>query len=250
MALVSQWLLDENAANTTVADSVASNTATSERNTSLISTTGPNALANTALDFNGTTDRALIAVPSGIYAASGGFTLTAWINPVSAGELDAGRIMDTSAFDAAGYTFYLGAGAGGKLALRAGVQHATDDLLVLKSLAVTENTWQFVAFVYNEDSGQEGKLYVDSALQTPLDTEDDGVGAIAPNNGAFAIGNIHDATTRAFDGDIADVRFYDTALNATAVEAVRQDGIISETTGGRRDRYSDGYRTNYRSRYN
>jgi hypothetical protein len=92
MSLIAHYLMNDSAANTTVADSLAAHNGTAARNTSLMSTTGK---INQALAFNASTD--LVAITGDLIGA-GDFTLSCWFQSTGAGGGNYGTIISNSKF--------------------------------------------------------------------------------------------------------------------------------------------------------
>lgn len=75
-SMIHHWKLNDDAANTTVADSVGSATGTSTTNTSTLTATG---VVSKALSFNGTTQRVDFGHISDIENHTGSFSISTWV---------------------------------------------------------------------------------------------------------------------------------------------------------------------------
>lgn len=232
-SLVSQWLLagdftDEQGAN----NGAGVNTPTFGE--------GPAGEANTAMVLDGTDQYAEITYDATLDNPAA-YTWTCWAKSTQTGSAygDRARIVDMGGFAGAGYGIYLedtdnlihGYNDGN-------VSQVCDDTL--------DTDWHFYAITFNAAGDSKLFLYRDGSLQ--------GTGASIStdviNDNPIRFGaRSEDVVTNFWKGSIADVRFYNTSLSASEIEAIRQE-MLGGTSGGIRDRYESGYRSNYRSRYN
>lgn len=210
--LVAHYLLNDDAADTTVADDTGNgHTGTASRDTSAMTTTGK---INGALNFNGTDDYVNIPDHADLRLTGGG-TIMAWIKPDSLGET-AGRIVDksTNTAGANGYLFTIG--SSGKLTFQAsgGTSISVDG-------AMSYGEWLHVAVTFD---GVRARFYVNGVL-----VSDQAYTTLPPNvAGDVRIGQRAGATDRTFDGAIDDVRIYKRPLMAAEVALIYNGGDGTE----------------------
>jgi hypothetical protein len=208
--LIAHYKMNDNAANTTVVDSVGGYTGTSVRNTSLISTTGK---INNDFNFNGTSD--YISLPFGFTNGNGNtvYSFSAWIKTSSNG-----RIVSSCA---------------GSFTQSAGIVSAA---------SVTDNLWHHVVAIRD---GATLYLYLDGSLAGTVATNSGYSGVILQvdagkvdwrsfNVNALStslIGLFQNDTQLLFNGLIDDVRVYQKALSAIDVNAIYNSGNGTEQNG-------------------
>jgi hypothetical protein len=220
-SLAARWKLDDKANSTAVADSSpAGLTGTASRNTALTSVAG---VMGDAMAFNGVSDYVQVAPNAAInqYGRSS-FTVSAWIYPRSMGKGGYGRIVSKRL---AGYDFYLS----GKNAISISVSHTTRTALKLSaSGAIMLNTWQHVAFAYNEDGDNKIKLYVNGELQEG-GVNIAGIGTLSDDRQAnLNIGQYNLSSTCQFDGFIDDVRIFNQALGESQVDLLYNQTVAGQ----------------------
>ena len=159
-------------------------------------------------------------------------TISVWINPASDGEGGFGRILDkfdVAGTPTAGYAFFLESEAASKVIIRVLLIHAGFSNDVRSGVVVPINTLSHVAYVYNEDGGKEGKLYLNGEILT-LSIDQDGTGDVQDDSAVdLTIGNAT-AISRTFDGLIDNVMIFNTAKSAAEIKS------IYEVTRGRYSR--------------
>jgi hypothetical protein len=221
-----RWKLDDKANSTAVADSGAAGlTGTASQNTTLMSVAG---VMGGALAFNGVSDYVQVAPNAAInqYGRSS-FAVSAWIYPHSMGQGGYGRIVSKRI---AGYDFYLS----GTNAISVYIPHTTR-LAFRTSVnnAIILNTWQHVAFVYNEDGDKAVKLYVNGKLLTDGLTIA-GQGTLSDDRQTnLTLGRLNGSTTYPFDGFIDDVRIFNQSLSSASLEAMYDEGITAGSLAAR-----------------
>jgi galactose mutarotase-like enzyme len=225
-APAAHWTLDDKADSTAVADSGKSGlTGTAARNTALTSAPG---VMGGAMAFNGTSDYVQIAPNAAInqYGRSS-FAVSAWIYPRSMGQDGVGRIVSKRN---PGYEFYLT----GQNALAVYIPHTTRYAFqVSANNAITLNTWQHVAFVYNEDGDNNIKLYVNGKRLTD-DSNIAGLGTLSDDRQyALVIGRYGNFAIRHFDGFIDDVRIFNQSPSSARLEAIYHEGMTAVSLAAR-----------------
>ncbi|HPD48623.1 MAG TPA: phage tail protein [Anaerohalosphaeraceae bacterium] len=210
--LVAHYQLNDNAANTTVADASGNgHTGTASRNTSSMTVAGK---INSALAFNGTDD--YVNIPDHVdLRLTGGGTILAWIKPNSSGET-AGRIVDKSTTTTAvnGYAFTIG--SNGKLTFQ-----VNGEASISVAEYMTYGEWVHVAVTFD---GVRARFYVNGVL-----VSDQAYTALPPNvAGDVRIGQRAGADDRTFDGAIDDVRIYSRALTRGEILKIYNGGDGTE----------------------
>lgn len=199
--IVARWTLDENAANTNVADFTNTQpTATATQNTTNLSTTGQ---IGTAFDFNGSSDN--VTVPhDASQLLTTALSMTMWVNADTLG----GIVLDKSAngggdgfswqVGSSNYTFTVGSNA---------VAYGVGD--------PATGEWQHLAVTVASNGDfkayKNGEVIFDT--NTSLNPAD-----ITTNND-LTIGSENDDTDF-FDGKIDDVRMYSRVLTEAEVAKI------------------------------
>lgn len=212
MSLVAHYLLDDNAASTSVADASGNGyTGTATRNTSLTYTTGK---VGGAYNADGSSDEIVIGDIAALeFASSDSFTLACWCKPVSTTEQ--------------GYLI-------GKFNLTTGWavywQAATDQLTFYSGAAGVEALGSTAVFV---DSGVWVHCAISFAARS-VTFYRNGVAAgtytsqafTTPTTATAKIGNRDGGTAAVhfFGGGIDDVRVYSDALTLAQVQSVYNGG--------------------------
>lgn len=200
---VGWWKMDENAANTTVADSSGmGNTGTAVRNTNLFSTSG---VFSGGLNFNGTSDYVSIPDNSSLNFSTN-ITATGWIkrsSTVSWWKM----IYDSGT---TGWAIML---QNNKLNFsKMGV------LDVMGNTTLSQNVWYHFAIVKNGDIGNNILFY--------LNGNSDGtqsVGSVNTPSGTKYIG-MENGSTSELPASLDDVRIYNRALSASEVNELYLSG--------------------------
>ncbi len=233
MALISQWLLNENAASITITDNIGGTgndgVVKNEgvvKNTDAMSVTGPAGQINTALTFDGSSDyleipwSQTLEDPGTTQLNPAAFTWTIWgkSSKVGADYTIFGFLFDFGTFDtnrvnSAGYGIYVAA----DLDSVVGYYNTAHDLA---DLDILNTGWHFYALTYD---GTILSLYVDNLLQAEVSLSPEG----SMGNQPLRIGaKSKDVTAARFwSGKLADCRLYNTGLDAAAIEVIRQEMI-------------------------
>lgn len=225
-AVDARWKLNENAANSTVADSVGANTGTMKDsvgniNTSTVATTGK---LSGGFSFNGSTNSRYVDAGN-IFrkTRSNAFSISAWINTsVAANQVIAG-VIDWGT-DYQGYILFVN--STGEIKFDFNTTGTSNELTV----QTTENTfadgnWHHVVLTYAGTSLASGvKIYVDGsnkALTTLLNT----LSSDPTYETSFKIGIAKNTTTsRQFNGTIDDVIMCNRVLTQTEVSGLYNFG--------------------------
>lgn len=216
---VGWWRMNDNAANTTVADSSgAGNTGTAQQNTSVLTTSG---IFAGGLTFNGSSDY-IDAGNSATVKPTFPFTTEAWFKITSLPAIISPII---SSSDVAGNGFYSGfsvyVNSTGTIAARAadngGTSTSNRKSFTSDNAVISANTWYHVTAVYTDINNIA--IYLNGASVAGSMSGTGTTLAYAANNklriGAFYYTG--DATTKYFPGSIDDVRLYNRVLSASEI---------------------------------
>ena len=166
---------------------------------------------NYSLDFDGTNDHVFIADDNS-FDLTNTFSIEAWINTDTTTGRQ--RILDK------GSAYGFAVEDGGKLIFSA----STTDLITTNS-HVTAGVWTHVAVVF--DSSQDANFYVNGAL---VQTVAGSVNASATISEQITIGSINNGT-ESFNGQIDDVRIWNTARSATEITNNYDRQLNGDETG-------------------
>lgn len=186
-----------------------------------------------AILFDGTTSLFTLASPTAlddVFASPGG-TVMAWINPASVGENGFGRVFDKG-------NVWLLHMNNTDVANSLSFNHSfssTDGFWDFPASTISAfNTWYHIAVVFAGTTSAP-LFYVNGALVTTT-TRSTPVGTKSSDAaGVLRIGQIHNASTRTFDGQITGARMYNRLLTANEILTIYttrgNDGIISGVAG-------------------
>ncbi len=228
-SLVAHYKMDDAAGQTVVVDATGNNhTGTAANN--IVSTTGK---IGNAITFNFATPDYITIGSQAAFQITTNLTLTAWFKTT---DVNGGILISRDDDTNRDYVLYVRDSGGGN---KASFYTYQSDVLkrVTGDSSVNDGEWHMVAGVMD---GTKNVLYVDGVLQT----ETVATSSIDNDSVDLVLGmKSPDAQTKTpFPGDIDDVRIYNVALTASQIRSL--------IGGGLRSRYTDGYRTVYRGRYN
>lgn len=164
-----------------------------------------------SFSFNGSTSKIDLGAGNGLNL-TGSITISAWINPSSFGGNSRGRIYDklSETFPYGGFGLYIdNINASNSFAY--GVGELVGVTNSFQQNRVDLNTWQHIAAVHSDTNVifyKNGTAIGSSTTSINLGT-----------NNSAVIGN-NAAGTRAFDGKIADVKVYSSALSASEIRNI------------------------------
>jgi len=254
-AAIAQWKMNDDADNAVVADSVDSYTGTFHGTggvddyTSAKTTTGK---INTAFVLDGTNDYISVSDAAAFTPNGTPLSITAWVSlSADEGALDfmilnkKGTALEWS-FNVSGdnlyFTLYDESAAQAKI----GRYDSTTDYSLYEGAGFI-----FVVGTYDGGSLSSGvKLYLDGQNVDDSDDINGTFVSVDDSDEDLAMG-IDSANVA--KGVIDNVVMYDTVLTQTQITALYNAGTGTEDVrliSNRRVRYSDGYRTKYRNRYN
>jgi hypothetical protein len=209
------YLMNDNAANTTVLDNLGANNGTASRNTSLSTTSGR---INTALDFNGANDFILLPATTFSGATSSSFSVSFWLWADNFNNYN-------------GYIGFAGASESMKFNISTAAWEAPAGRLVyqagglvesLVSDVISASTWYHIVIVH---SGGTATIYKNTAVW--------GSGAqtlskLSALGTTLWLGKTA-ASSQYVDGKMDDVRFYNRALTAAEITTLYNAGSGTES---------------------
>lgn len=167
--------------------------------------------------FDGNND--YIALPTTFPNLTGSFTITAWIraNRITGDQ----RIFADDQNNSGGYALSLGDSDNGMLRF---FSRNVSPVSVDSPIVISTGTWFHVAAVHNA-TAKTRQIFVNGAAVTGALTY---TGTWGTDNGAASIGGENNASGEAsnqyrFNGLIDEVRVYNSALNASAITAVKNE---------------------------
>jgi hypothetical protein len=173
--------------------------------------------------FNGTDDCILVSPDTAIdNLFSGGATFAAWIKTNDASLTN--RIIDkrTNSGGSSGWILYVDDESGGNCDLAFWQGFSGNEYLAqTTSREITLGSWVHVAVVYDSSSTtNNATMYVDGSSVGLTEVTSPSGSSSNDSSKKLSIGDIDPdftAARRAFDGNIADVRIYDTELTASQI---------------------------------
>jgi len=215
---LSQWKMNDDAANTTVIDSVGSNTGSAAHNTDTMSVVGK---ISDALEFDTTVNDHVDCGNNATLAITSEITIMAWVKPESTGD---GRTilkrMNLINWVPYNYDFYLS--AGGNIIF---YFYDTADRGTSSSGTVTDSVWTHIAVTY-VDATDSAKFYINGSLDT--DTTITGTLPATGTQSLWIGSRPYPTDCFPFSGAIDDVRIYDSELNQTEISALYNLGNGTE----------------------
>ncbi len=215
------WRFDEGSGLTSADDSGGSNNAT------LIG--GPmwtSGESGNALNFAAAASYAAISNTSALddlYNSGHGMTVTAWINPASAGGGGAGRIIDK---DNNLRGWFLKMNNTGTSVQFAADQFATAAIRNSVTGSISLNQWQHVAVTWDgSPDATKINIYINGVLANDSASPTNGSGSAQSDTGTpFTIGNRTLDKARNFDGSIDGVRVYNRMLSPAEIQSLVNGG--------------------------
>ncbi len=217
--LIGRWGLDEGSGSTASDTSDNSNDGTLTNGPTW--TTGQHA---NALDFDGTDDYVNIGDPAGLDSGTSDFTLSAWVYV----DDFTGIIFSKGRATGGTQGWELGMEATGKFRfsfLDSDSDGTEGDKCAAMDSGFATGTWYHVGGVR---SGGNGTLYVDG-VQEATCSNSESAGSIDNNKQARIAFIDGGSSSQAFDGIVDEVRIYHSALTASEVQALYEDGALYAT---------------------
>lgn len=172
-------------------------------------------------DFNGTTEYALKASPTGL-AFTDDFTCEAWVyieNYASANFILSRRTTSTN-----GYSFYID--TDGSVALVAGSGAARDEMKSVPSIPL--NQWVHVA-AQLDLSGSTGKIYIDGSETDIVYTNSAATATVQA--GDLYVSRAPDSSAFFVDGQVAEVRLWSTMRTSVEILENMNHQLAGTETG-------------------
>ena len=211
---VSHWKMNDDAANTTVVDSIGLNNGIAQQNTSILHTTGK---INGALTFNGNSDYIVTSLDmTTVFNVGDPIYISLWFKTTvkdDFGYLLAGRPGNGPDF------YVLVDSPSGQLRVRLyGGFEAKSRML---EYDFDDGNWHHV--VWGTDGASSHRLYTDSILQSSIPTP-----GSDNRETALMLGARSDPAKHFFHGTLDDIRIYDFALDQTQINFLYNDGNGTE----------------------
>jgi len=224
--VVSSYNLDDNAANTTVADGVGSNTGTAFANTSTITTTGK--LGTGSITFVGSSNQFINLGSDASLKFADDFSVSLWVNPGSSSTARYIIGNRSAAGNNAGWEIFTDA-AGTFPRINLDDDGATTISLSASSNIETSGTWHHLVMVVE---GASLKLYVNGVSEGTQNI--DITGDYSTNAGNMYIGSspMRASGGISFTGEIDQVVFVGRAITATEVAFLYNSGTGTISTSG------------------
>lgn len=218
-APISHWKMNDNAANTTVVDSVGSNNGTAQQNTSALHTTGK---INGALTFNGTSDYVNCGNDSSLDITNA-ISISVWVKH---SMLKIGFILSKHTEAESGYEIHTNASGG----FRFLIHHGNPTFTALDTnTVINNNVWHHLVCTFD---GTTMKAFIDS-VEDPNTANYSGTIPITSNS--LQLGRRSPEGSYVFTGTIDDVRIYNYALNQSEIASLYKQGNGTETSDFRID---------------
>jgi len=143
------------------------------------------------------------------------FTFSCWFKSVDGGEGDMGRFFQ-SAPDLSGHRILYINNAGN---IKFQVDYDTTDLIRESDAVFSHGTWTHLVITWDGSSTAANvHIYKDGLEVSGYNTTTDGAGSLVSDSGqSFYIGNRPGNTTRSFNGDLAEVAIWNSALTTVQI---------------------------------
>ncbi|MFA6005573.1 MAG: DUF2341 domain-containing protein [Patescibacteria group bacterium] len=235
------WKMDEqqgqslNNANTSGAITASLGTTSGSESQDPVWKTGSSCKVNGCLSLDGTDDLVTVSNVAGIDFDNNlhsGFTISAWINPDTAGEGSGGRI------------FYKGTNtwlrvdtlSGGKMDIEASVALTSTNATANCSSVIVQSAWNHVALSYTDDIDDEITISVNGK---PVCSSVDGGGAPAANDTSDLL--IGGDSSNNFDGRIDEFKIFSFALSPNDLQSEANFGLAASLGGALGTHTNEGF---------
>jgi len=177
------------------------------------------------MDFNGADTNGITVLDSTAFDGTNG-TITFWMQSAGADTTLVGSAIICRPTGTAGDDFLLWLAEGSPGNLNFQTPNATDNTF-LSAVGVSDNKWHFVALTFDQTASGGVGLYIDGALDA---TNANSSPWSWPAGQPLEIGYSSDyATWGAYNGVLADVRYYSAVLTASQIAAIRTSGAVADT---------------------
>lgn len=212
--LVAHWKLNDNAANTTVADATGNgNTGTASHNTDTLTTTGK---LTSGLDFDTASSRYVSVAHHADLSLTDGGTICLWVKWSGTSDSSGGALPRLIAKSGSYYV---------RQSTSALVFYpvSTATAVQTASGALVSGQWRHVAVVIAPEGH---KIYVDGVDATSVA----GDGTMPPSGTGTLVIGAYTSSAGFFDGVLDDVRIYQRPLTALEIAAIYNSGSGTEAT--------------------
>ena len=177
--------------------------------------------SNNPMVFDGADDKVAVGTPSALNNIfTGGGTLSAWINPKSDGQNNAGQ-----AFDKSKYAFQVISESSGNVKVQFAVTLSGGAARWETPLSVPLNTWTHILVTYDSDNPTTDPIiYLNGSAVTLTETISPSGTHVSDASSNLILGNRNDGVTT-FDGLLNDLAIWDSALTANEVTALYNSGL-------------------------
>jgi hypothetical protein len=177
--------------------------------------------SNNPMVFDGADDKVTVGTPSALNNIfTGGGTLSAWINPKSDGQNNAGQ-----AFDKGKYAFQVISESSGSVKVQFAVTLSGGAARWETPRSVFLNTWTHILVTYDSDNPTTDPIiYLNGSAVSLTETISPSGTHVSDASSNLTLGNRNDGVTT-FDGLLNDLAIWDSALTANEVTALYNSGL-------------------------
>ena len=177
--------------------------------------------SNNPMVFDGADDKVSVGTPSALNNIfTGGGTLSAWINPKSDGQNNAGQ-----AFDKSKYAFQVISESSGNVKVQFAVTLSGGAARWETPLSVPLNTWTHILVTYDSDNPTTDPIiYLNGSAVTLTETIAPSGTHVSDASSNLILGNRNDGVTT-FDGLLNDLAIWSSTLTANEVTALYNSGL-------------------------
>ena len=177
--------------------------------------------SNNPMVFDGADDKVSVGTPSALNNIfTGGGTLSAWINPKSDGQNNAGQ-----AFDKVKYAFQVISESSGSVKVQFAVTLSGGAARWETPLSVPLNTWTHILVTYDSDNPTTDPIiYLNGSAVTLTETISPSGTWVSDASSNLTLGNRNDGVTT-FDGLLNDLAIWSSTLTANEVTALYNSGL-------------------------
>jgi hypothetical protein len=177
--------------------------------------------SNNPMVFDGGDDKVTVGTPSALNNIfTGGGTLSAWINPKSDGQNNAGQ-----AFDKSKYAFQVIGESSGSVKVQFAVTLSGGAARWETPRSVSLNTWTHILVTYDSDNPTTDPIiYLNGSAVSLTETISPSGTWVSDASSNLLLGNRNDGVTT-FDGLLNDLAIWSSALTANEVTALYNSGL-------------------------
>lgn len=177
--------------------------------------------SNNPMVFDGADDKVSVGTPSALNNIfTGGGTLSAWINPKSDGQNNAGQ-----AFDKSKYAFQVISESSGNVKVQFAVTLSGGAARWETPLSVPLNTWTHILVTYDSDNPTTDPIiYLNGSAVTLTETIAPSGTHVSDASSNLILGNRNDGVTT-FDGLLNDLAIWSSTLTANEATSLYNSGL-------------------------